>query len=134
MGVLICPLTFLTMVKVVHFSYKSRLLLQSVDLLIILAVVFLTAFTSTFFNNYIEHTSRDGPSYTYVSDFYAYSFLLIAISTYLFAFKYFNSVYSIVRVTELHPALKVLKYVFWIVVPIVNLALTIAFMDVDSKL
>ena len=104
------------------------------DLLIILSVVFLTAFTSTYFNYYIEHTNRDGASYTYVSDFYAYSFLLVPISTYLFAFKYFNSVYSIVRVAEPHPALKVLKYVFWIGVPITNLALTIAFMVVESKL
>ena len=97
MGVLICPLTFLTIVKVVHFSYKNHLMTQSIDLLIILSVVFLTAFTSTYFNHYIDHTNRDGNSFTYISNFYAYSYFLFSISTYLFAFKYFNSVHSIVQ-------------------------------------
>ncbi len=132
-GVLICPLTFLTMVKVIHFSYKSKLLLQSVDLLLILSVVFLTAFTSTYFNYYIETTNRLGDSYTYISVFYAYSYLIFPISTYLFAFKYFNSVNSIVRPGEPHFALKGLKYVFWFAVPFVNLVLAITFMDVNSK-
>lgn len=127
MGVLICPLSFLTMLKVIHFSHKNGLMCQSVDLLIILGVVFLTGFTSTYFNAYTKNTNRDGDSYTYVSNFYAWTYLLSSTATYLFAFKYFDSVLSIVKTKETHPILKFIRYFLWIMVPIINLALTITY-------
>ena len=132
MGLLICPLSLLTMIKVIHFSYQSKLLVQSIDIFIILSIVFVTAFTSTYFNLYIENTNRLGVSYTIVSVFYAYSYFLGPISTYLFAFKYFNSVQTIVFPNKLPLALNGLKYFLWFAVPIVDLGLTIAFMDVNS--
>ena len=132
MGLLISPLALVTMVKVIHFSFKTKLLCQSVDLLLILCVVFITSFTSCYFNYYYDHTTKSGKTYTYISLFFAYGYLIFPISTYLFAFKYFDSVFSIVWPKKLNLAFKALKYFLWLSLPILNFGLAVSFIVIQG--
>lgn len=124
-----------TIVRITYFSKVNRLILQSFSLILIVSIILLIGLIQCFFILFIDSVNRkDGKVYSYLATTMSYIYLLQPITTYCFAFKYFESVYSLTLKRWENKYLTTLKYLFWAGLPLADLSLTITYIVLDSEI
>ena len=133
-GLIVSITALATIVRLAYFSKVNRLIVQSISLILIVSIILLIALVQCFFILFIESFNRkDGKVYSYISATMSYIYLLQPITTYFFAFKYFESVYSLTLKRWENSYLTALKYLFWVGLPLTDLSLTISYIVLESE-